>query len=128
MFARRISSRIFNIYISLKLSNRSYFRQNTRIKMFKKLKNINFSSAIGSMGVSSSALKVEEKSLSFYNSAKICVKNDKGQETFRLYFVPQSNSYEAVLYNPDESTICLSVFRIEDERKANEMFGYVSLK
>ena len=123
MFVRRISPRLFNIYTSFKLSNRSYFRQNASIKMFKKMKNINFASAIGSMGVSSSALKVEEKTPVFYNSAKICAKNDKGQETFRLYYVPQSDAYEAVLYNPDERTICLSVFRIEDERKAKEMFG-----
>ena len=123
MFARRISPKLFNIYTSLKLSNRSYFRQNPSIKMFKKIKNINFASAIGSMGVSSSALKVEEKTPLFYKSAKICAKNDKGQETFRLYYVSESGAYEAVLYNPDERTICLSVFRIEDERKAKEMFG-----
>ncbi len=122
MFGRRISPRLFNIYRCSRLFSRSYLRSKPSIPMFKKIKKINFASAIG-MGISSSALKVEEKTPLFYNSAKICEKNDKGQETFRLYYVSQNDSYEAVLYNPDERTVCLSVFRIEDERKAKEMFG-----
>lgn len=89
--------------------------------MFKKIKKLNFTSIIG-MGISSSALKVEEKTPIFYNEAQICEKNDRGPETFRLYYVSQSDSYEAVLYNPEERTVCLSVFRIEDERKAKEMY------
>lgn len=76
------------------------------------------------MGVSSSALKVEEKTPIFYNGATVLDKNENGQETFRLYRVPQSDLYEAVLYNPEERTVCLSVFRIEDERKAKDMFRY----
>ena len=123
MFGRRVSSKLFNIYRCLRLANRSYIRRNPSLTMFNKLKNIHLKSAIGSMGVSSSALKVEEKTPLFYKSAKICAKNDKGQETFRLYHVSESETYEAVLYNPDERTVCLSVFRIEDERKAKEMFG-----
>lgn len=89
--------------------------------MLRKIKKLNFTSAIG-MGVTSSALKVEEKTPVFYKGSKIVENNDRGQETFRLYYITQSDLYEAVLYNPEERTVCLSVFRIEDERKARDMF------
>lgn len=92
--------------------------------MLRKIKKLNFTSAIG-MGVTSSALKVEEKTPVFYKGSKIVENNDRGQETFRLYYITQSDLYEAVLYNPDERTVCLSVFRIEDERKARDMFRWV---
>jgi hypothetical protein len=121
MFGRRISSKLFNIYRYSTLSNRLYFRQKPSIIMLKKFKKLNITSAVG-MGIASSALKVEEKTPLFYKGAKICEKNDKAQETFRLYYISQSDLYEAVLYNPDERTVCLSVFRIEDERKAKDMF------
>ena len=121
MFGRRVSSKLFNICWHSKLSKRSYFRQKPSLFMLQKIKKLNFTSAIG-MGVTSSALKVEEKTPVFYKGSKIVENNDKGQETFRLYYISQSDSYEAVLYNPDERTVCLSVFRIEDERKARDMF------
>ena len=120
MFWRHISVKLFNIYRYSSLCKPWYFRQKPVILMFQKFKK-DFASAIG-MGVSSSALKVEEKTPIFYNGAKVVDNNDRGQETFRLYKIPQSDLYEAVLYNAEERTVCLSVFRIEDERKAKEMF------
>lgn len=74
----------------------------------------------------SSFLKVEEKLPVFYQDSKIITRNDNGQETFRLYYV-SLNHYEAVLYHAEERADCLSLFRIEDEEKAREMFGYVEV-
>ena len=121
MFGRRFSIKLFNVCRCSTLSKRLYFRQKPGLFMLRKIKKLNFASAVG-MGVNSSALKVEEKTPVFYKGAKIVEDNDNGQETFRLYYISQSDLYEAVLYNPDERTVCLSVFRIEDERKAKDMF------
>ena len=93
----------------------------TNSGMLKKLKKVNLP-VVSKMGVSSSAFKVVELSPVFYSGAKILDKNDRGHETFRLYHLEQSGTFEAVLYNPDESAVCFNVFRLEDERKAKETF------
>lgn len=92
------------------------------IKKFKKLNLPSVPSKVKKMGITSSAFKVEEKSPVFYKGAKILDNNDNGDETFRLYHLEESDAYEAVLYNHNESPVCFSVFRLEDEKKAKETF------
>ena len=106
----------------IRYAPKQYSRSTTTdSRMLKKLKKVNLP-VVSKMGVSSSAFKVVELSPVFYSGAKILDKNDRGPETFRLYHLEQSGTFEAVLYNPDESAVCFNVFRLEDERKAKETF------
>lgn len=121
MTGRLLGTKLFGVCKCLRLNAVIRNRSPTGRLMFKKIKNFNFSSVV-SMGIGSSAFKVVEKSPIYYSEARILDNNDRGHETFRLYYVEQSGSYEAVLYNPDESPVCFSVFRLEEENKAKEMF------
>ena len=78
------------------------------------------------MGTATSSCRVEETLSSHYEHATVLEENVNGSESLRLYRITALR-FEAVLYNPEKSPNCFSLFRSSDEEDARKKFRYVIL-
>lgn len=73
------------------------------------------------MGTTTSSCRVEETISTHYDHATVLEEQVNGSESFRLYRIT-SYRYEAVLYNPQHSPNCFSLYRIPEEAEARIKF------
>lgn len=73
------------------------------------------------MGTNSSRLRVEETVFSHYNDATVLEERIDGSAALRLYRIT-SYRFEAILFNPDHSPNCFSLYRLPEEAEARKKF------
>lgn len=73
------------------------------------------------MGTTTSSCRVEETISTHYDHATVLEEQVNGSESFRLYRIT-SYRYEAILYNPQHSPNCFSLYRIPEEAEARIKF------
>ena len=73
------------------------------------------------MGTTTSSCRVEEAIATHYDHASVLEEQVNGSESFRLYRIT-SYRYEAILYNPQHSPNCFSLYRIPEEAEARIKF------
>ncbi|KAJ7386298.1 85/88 kDa calcium-independent phospholipase A2 [Desmophyllum pertusum] len=75
------------------------------------------------MGTTTSSCRVEETISTHYDHATVLEEQVNGSESLRLYRIT-SYRFEAILYNPQHSPNCFSLYRIPEEPEARKKFKH----
>lgn len=73
------------------------------------------------MGTTTSSCHVEETVASHYDHAAVLEEKIDGSASLRLHRIT-SYRFEAILYNPQYSPNCFSLYRLADEVEARKKF------